>query len=788
MPTPTRARASNHIALLFSLGRVGVQEDTHESPPRVHTRDFFLLAAVAIESRAMRGRSNAAQKTCSSCKQLKSRNCFSSTQWERGGQARRCGECIASERRPREPVAEPDVVAMPNVAAVPDVAAHAQVAAADSLIHGLEALPSNALRPHSARLQALLTSAGGLTFGGQASAGGFTFGGEASSAGGFNCGGQASSAGGFNFGGQASAGGFTFGGEAPSAGGFNFGGQASAVVSTAATATPIEFAAAAAVAPEPAEPEDPVKAVLESDELVAIILWHACSLAPLHREYDAIVGFSEVSPQKWDHQRFQELRSGFGTYWVDRRRRWAAAVLVCKSWHELNTGERGLRAWTTMETAAHEARVAGAHAAAADPEYPWLYRLCAMSAANDVGGLRAAIGEPPARARERFAGGERWGAAGLRDAVNELAELDDGCEGLQPGQRPSREQLDRWGAARKVRDRALKRHGGGIFAVPDSYLDSCDISEGGCFEDAILAVCLLNAAMAGAIQAAEFLLRFNDSLWSFCFDQKGNNGFHAAIEYACNLSCLGAPVQGVRAMLSSVRSSPPQHDYLKKMLAQELHRRVRGTDCSALHMAAARGHAPLVRVLVEAGMNRSHLAERARNGSAAQRRATGKTPAEWARLRGHTRVVELLNQRVVQPNRPVRLAIPTGQPGRGVGAAQFGTLIRFEVSKGFGFITPDLDSEDEASDDDYDVDEYDEGRRGDDIFVHLDVLRAAARGSRGYPQPGQRLLFRTQQGRQGLRASLVADPEDGSFLTLSLPNEELARHEWDRYRAYGPDW
>ena len=548
-----------------------------------------------------------------------------------------------------------------------------------------------------------------------------------------------------------------------------------------------------------------------------IILWHAGLLAPLHLEYDSIVGIHEISP----HQHFQELRrtqvvlEPTGSYWNVGLRRWAAALLVCKSWHGLNTGERGLQAWTSMTTASHEQRVAGNRAAAADPEYPWLYRLCAMSAANDIKGLRAAIGESPPRARDAYndpallyADRGRWGpAAGLGAAVREFAELDDDDdEGLEPGQRPSREQLDRWEAARQARERALRRHGGGwrtcrgvqrgegcLFADPDSYLDRMDISEGGNFEDAILAVCLLNAAKAGAVEAAEFLLSFNTSLWSLCFDQKGNNGFHDAIEYACLVSCLEAPVKGVRAMLSSVRSSPPQHEYLKQMLSENLHQRVRGSDGSALHLAAARGHLSLVRVLLEVGMNRTRLADRARNGSAAQRRAPGKTPAERARLRGHTRVVELLNQRVVQPNRPVRLAIPTGRPGRGLGAAQFGTLVRFEVGRGFGFIEPDLDSEDEAGESDYYSDDYDDlydgyghrGRRDDDVFVHLDVLRAAARGSRGYPQPGQRLLFRTEQGRQGLRAGLVADPEDGSFLTLSLPDEELAGHEWGRYRRGG---
>ena len=102
---------------------------------------------------------------------------------------------------------------------------------------------------------------------------------------------------------------------------------------------------------------------------------------------------------------------------------------------------------------------------------------------------------------------------------------------------------------------------------------------------------------------------------------------------------------------------------------------------------------------------------------------------------------------------------------------QLGTLVRFDVSPGFGFIEPDLDSE-ASSDEESDYDGYnsDDGRHADNVFVHLSVLRAAAKGgnSRGYPQPQQRLVFRAERGRQGMRASIVADAEDGSFLALPL--------------------
>ena len=860
-------------------------------------------------------------KACSACMQLKSRDGFSRNQWDRGGPAIRCVQCIASNRRPHEPV-EPD-----------DLAIHAQSAAAGALLSGLEALPSAALRPHSARLAALLASTGGcaevdaeaclrqrvlaeaaviqqavppLTSGVGLKDAEAETGDDAStpataalealslttaspsnaarelgrqkaalqkaalpetSAAGSDGGTSPASAtqkataaplpdgwkeyvdkssgqsyyshsstttttwerpassassgaevqathnsrtafafvatpaapvAAFAFGSTHASTAFAFGdgaalstdaavpvsGASPNPACFTFGGGLSTPPAT----------------PNPAEPaqlESPVAAVMSSEELLQMIFWHADLLAPQHRDYGLIFGNHKAEPSTWDEKHCSELRRygdiGPNSYWGKHQRRWAASLLVCKLWHGLNVGERGLQAWTAMETAQHEARVALNRVAAADQEYPWLYRLCAMSAANQVENLRTAIGESP---RARSGGlslygdrlpSERWGATGLREAVRDLAELDD--DDWEPGVPPTLEQIERWRAEGRLRARALARHGGGwrkcagasrgdgcLFADPDCHLDSGDIGESDNYEAAILAICLLNAVMAGAVKAAELLLSYSDAIWYVEFNQKGNTAFSAAIEFACNCACLEAPVNGVRAMLSRVRSSAPQNAHLKQALQEELHRRVRGSDGSALHLASARGHAPLVRVLLAAGMSRSHLVRKRDDYDRSANRANRKacTAEVWARKHGHARVVELLNHKVTQPNRPVRLAVPTGRGA--AGQVQVGTLVRFDVRKGFGFIEPDLNSEDEADDDDdYYCDHED--RRGDDVFVHLNTLRAAAQGSRGYPQPNQRLVFRAEQGRQGTRASFVADANDGSYLTLPH-TEEAASREW----------
>ena len=113
-----------------------------------------------------------------------------------------------------------------------------------------------------------------------------------------------------------------------------------------------------------------------------------------------------------------------------------------------------------------------------------------------------------------------------------------------------------------------------------------------------------------------------------------------------------------------------------------------------------------------------------------------------------------------------------------------GTLVHFDVSRGFGFIEPDDDaSDDDASDVDASDDDCWTERLHNDVFVHIDVLRAAAapgpaRG--GFPQPGQVLLFREQHGQRGTRATKVA-ALDGSWLALPL-DEFRAGLYWERHK------
>ena len=162
------------------------------------------------------------------------------------------------------------------------------------------------------------------------------------------------------------------------------------------------------------------------------------------------------------------------------------------------------------------------------------------------------------------------------------------------------------------------------------------------------------------------------------------------------------------------------------------------------------------------------------------------TPADWARNRGEVEIAELL-ETYEHPEFPRLIA----------GEAYLrGTLVRYNVEKGFGFIEPEYDeSEDALADDEYD----------DDIFVHVSALYAAC-APRGrparrafIPRPGQRLAFVVGEGKGGRpQAVRVANARRLSYIEVAYDimgrklgqplDREAATRAWDEYssrcRAY----
>ena len=98
-----------------------------------------------------------------------------------------------------------------------------------------------------------------------------------------------------------------------------------------------------------------------------------------------------------------------------------------------------------------------------------------------------------------------------------------------------------------------------LFTHPDwglHSLDLGDISECDCWESAVLSVCALNAAMAGAEEAVRYLLGLDETLPFLAFNQKGGHTYGHAVEFACKRAWLAAPVAGVKALLSGASGTP----------------------------------------------------------------------------------------------------------------------------------------------------------------------------------------------------------------------------------------
>ena len=134
------------------------------------------------------------------------------------------------------------------------------------------------------------------------------------------------------------------------------------------------------------------------------------------------------------------------------------------------------------------------------------------------------------------------------------------------------------------------------------------------------------------------------------------------------------------------------------------------------------------------------------------------TPADWARNRGEVEVAELL-ETYEHPEFPRLIA---GE------AYARGTLVRYNVEKGFGFLEPECDKS--------------------HVFVHVSALYDACtlRGRptrRAFvPQPGQRLAFVLGKGKGGRpQAVRVANAEGLSYIESEPLDREAAIRAWDDY-------
>merc|ERR1712008_613787 len=112
-------------------------------------------------------------------------------------------------------------------------------------------------------------------------------------------------------------------------------------------------------------------------------------------------------------------------------------------------------------------------------------------------------------------------------------------------------------------------------------------------------------------------------------------------------------------------------------------------------------------------------------------------PEDWAKVRGHGEVVEMLQKR----RREIR---PDRRRNQLLGAYRVGKLETFFPDREFGFIsTP--------------------GSKG--VFVHLSTLKAGSNDIGGLPMPGQKLSFLVaKDGRNREKTTHVVCGDDLSVL------------------------
>jgi hypothetical protein len=341
---------------------------------------------------------------------------------------------------------------------------------------------------------------------------------------------------------------------------------------------------------------------------------------------------------------------------IDRLRELASSVLVCKFWQELNSKEASRAAIAKAQTAKHYSRMETLRLAASNPQVRWLDRLCAMAATNDVTGLREHFGE-----RLAYSEDEQVITAsarpGLFAATKEL-ELYE-ARGVDLFSSMYFE-YDRDPIAENTADEMSSGEviGGPMGEEPGNLLPSSGLFlnveeastwgvDGDCCEILLAFVCAVNAACGGSTEAVAFFHGWISS-WSLYYDlwnirssyRRFAPGLVLAVEYSCRNKYLDAPVQGIAALLSGAD--------LYDHAASFWFSRVRGSNGTVMHLAAAANNKKLVEALIcEEGD--STFPNFAVPDALDSEEIEGYnsyisfSPAQWASNRGYFELSELLN-------------------------------------------------------------------------------------------------------------------------------------------------
>jgi len=399
--------------------------------------------------------------------------------------------------------------------------------------------------------------------------------------------------------------------------------------------------------------------VLSNKDLLKLILEFEGSLAFYHRHYDLIVGYKRSmlylpsgsvpgSCLSVD----TELRTLPGT---------ASNMFVSKSWMSMVAGKDGWDYLKSRSKEQEDSKRRIALEAKSDLSLSWTARLCAMAIADDADALKEAFkNEKDKSCGIGAAVKEQWyrvvEESEWPDSEKESYEEYNYCFEPVPGKHP----FSPYCVTNCFED-----------MVMDEWIDVR--------AEAFATSIAYAAALTGSTKALAYLdsyvrqeKDFCEELWKTKFSPEGDDSFiMSLVEYACENPWLDAPIASIRTIL------PGRNNFKDHGDECDLHAIHYGGNGNNLHLAAARGHKSLVEALLEGGMNPSRkctdlcnsteyrleelrmslLREHARIKGSSDPIADERIddagdkgvqelelylPDDWARVRGHNDVAELL--------------------------------------------------------------------------------------------------------------------------------------------------
>eukprot|EP00531_Pseudo-nitzschia_arenysensis_P014415 CAMPEP_0116125332 /NCGR_PEP_ID=MMETSP0329-20121206/5755_1 /TAXON_ID=697910 /ORGANISM="Pseudo-nitzschia arenysensis, Strain B593" /LENGTH=679 /DNA_ID=CAMNT_0003619367 /DNA_START=130 /DNA_END=2169 /DNA_ORIENTATION=+ len=353
--------------------------------------------------------------------------------------------------------------------------------------------------------------------------------------------------------------------------------------------------------------------VFETSSILARILQFDGSLAAYHKNYDLIEGYKTPFRRRRNQSRFQ------------RRPGTNELAFVNRKFHSLILGPEGLEEWKTqakqeIESCKRIARQLTSSNSADKPSA--LAKIFAIVIRNDAIEFEYLLSKYVTLVQQgtyttNDDESDIFGMA-LKEYVDgECMEggicVQDGIEGFEA-------------STSETRSMGLPR--GHPFL---NFIKCWQANE--FYYTTLLAELAYNAIVFGAHDVLKVLSSRHNSLFSIAFDSTGQNLLGGVVAYACSQpGCLQEVSQGIRALMAHQRYSQ-----------DDLHTSQKGSHGNALHLAAAKGDRDLVDALLDIGFDPTQRCDERALPSGTNEKLW--YAEDWARIRGHKRVVRLLARR-----------------------------------------------------------------------------------------------------------------------------------------------